>query len=153
MFLWFFVLDYFLDFSFFSFDLYLFLNLVFFYLHLFLFFLLFFCSDYLDLHRPILLLLLYHLGLPFGLPSLPFILWCLWLGLLLRHIYYVIFFMYIFDFSIFLTVIIDNFLGLTVWYDVQQKQSVNLGNRCSCSDSYIALSCIFSLFSVRETSS
>lgn len=41
----------------------------------------------------------------------------------------------------------------TVWYDVQQKQSVNLGNRCSCSDSYIALSCIFSLFSVRETSS
>lgn len=95
----------------------------------------------------------YFFFIPFGLPSLPFILWCLWLGRLLRHIYYVIFFMYIFDFSIFLTVIIDNFLGLTVWYDVQQKQSVNLGNRCSCSDSYIALSCIFSLFSVRETSS
>lgn len=152
MFLWFFkffVLDYFLDFSFFLFWPLL-LEPRFLLPSSFSVFFYFF---FVQTTWIFIVLSFYFFFIPFGLPSLPFILWCLWLGRLLRHIYYVIFFMYIFDFSIFLTVIIDNFLGLTVWYDVQQKQSVNLGNRCSCSDSYIALSCIFSLFSVRETSS
>lgn len=152
MFLWFFkffVLDYFLDFSFFSFDLY-FLNLIFFYLHLFLFyFLLFFCSDYLDLHRPILLLLLYPFWTSFtSFYSLVSMTWTTSSTHLLCHLFYVHFWLQHF---------LDRHQQFswtwTVWYDVQQKQSVNLGNRCSCSDSYIALSCIFSLFSVRETSS